>query len=134
VLLLERYFSFNGRLARFPFFVRGIYLTIAAFVPMVVSIPLFANGRRVLWWIGMAVVVASIAAIVVSSASLTIRRLHDLGLSGYHAIWVGAAEVGWTALSYGPQYAILLGLPLFAIGLWLLLYPGNAGANRFGNQ
>ena len=134
VLLLERYFSFNGRLARLPFFVRGIYISIAAFVPWVVSIPLFASGSRVLWWMGLAVLVASIAAIASSSASLTVRRLHDLGLSGYHAIWVGAAELGWTALSYGPEYAILLGLPLFTIGLWLLLYPGNARANRFGNQ
>ncbi len=132
--LLERYFSFDGRLARLPFLIRGVYLTIAAFVPFVASIVLFANGSRVLWWAGLAVVIVSIAAFGVSSTSLTVRRLHDLGLSGYHAIWVGAAELGWTVLSYGPDYAILIGLPLLAIGLWLVFYPGNAGVNRFGSQ
>jgi uncharacterized membrane protein YhaH (DUF805 family) len=64
--------------------------------------------------------------------SLAVRRLHDLGLSGYHAIWVEAADFGATVLSYGPPRMLLLALPLAAINLWLLLWPGNAEANRFG--
>jgi uncharacterized membrane protein YhaH (DUF805 family) len=130
---LDRYFSFHGRLARLPFFIRDIYLGIAGFVLLVASIPLFSNGGRVWWWVGFVEVIASIALFGVGAVSLIVRRLHDLGFSGYHAIWVGAAEAGWTVLSYGPPASILLGLPLAAIGLWLTFWPGNAGANRFGD-
>jgi uncharacterized membrane protein YhaH (DUF805 family) len=129
--LLQRYLSFDGRLARLPFFIRGVYLSIAVIVVFVVAIPLFAAGG-IWWWLGMLAVVAALVLEGVGEASLIVRRLHDLGLSGYHAIWVGAAEAGWLVLSYGPPRVIFLGLPLAAICLWLLFWPGNRDANRFG--
>jgi uncharacterized membrane protein YhaH (DUF805 family) len=128
----ERYFSFDGRLARLPFFIRGVYLGIIGTMFLVASIPLFANGARALWWAGLAVVIGGIAFTLTSEVSLIVRRLHDLGLAGYHAIWVAAAEIGWTIMSYGSDYAILLALPLFGVGLWLMFYPGQVSANRFG--
>ena len=132
--LRNRYFSFSGRVARIPFFVRGIYLSIVTIVLVFASVPLFANGSQVFWWAGLALVAVAIAGPGVSMISLIVRRLHDLGLSGYHAIWVVAAELGWTSLSYGPVDAQWLGLPLFAVSIWLTFYPGNAGDNQFGSQ
>jgi uncharacterized membrane protein YhaH (DUF805 family) len=129
--LLQRYLSFDGRLARLPFFIRGVYLSIAVSVVFVIAIPLFAAGS-VYWWLGMLDAIAGVALFGVGEASLTVRRLHDLGLSGYHAIWVGAAEAGWFVLSYGPPRVMFLALPLAAIGLWLLFWPGNGDVNRFG--
>jgi len=131
--LLERYFSFRGRLARLPFFIRCIYVNIAAMIPLVVGLALFTNGGRLWWWAGFAAVLISFAMLGVGLASAFVRRLHDLGLSGYHAIWIGAAEAVWTALTNAPLHAVLMGLPLFAIDLWLTFWPGNAGANRFGD-
>lgn len=131
--ILDRYFSFYGRLARLPFFIRGIYQSIAGFVIFIASVPLFTSGSRVLWWVALAGVVLLAAAIFVSSMSLIVRRLHDIGLSGYHAIWVAIAEAVCTAMSISPGELIILGLPFLAISLWLLFYPGNAGANRFGD-
>jgi uncharacterized membrane protein YhaH (DUF805 family) len=131
--IIERYFSFHGRLARLPFFIRSIYLSIASTVLMIASIPLFANGSRILWWAGLVVVIAAIAVPALGEISLTVRRLHDLGLSGYHAIWVAAADAAGTILSYdNSDLALYVSLPLLAIGLWLLFWPGQAGANRFG--
>src|ERR1700733_4673382 len=75
---LDRYFSFHGRLARLPFFIRDIYLGIAGFVLFVASIPLFSNGGRVWWWVGFVEVIASIALFGVGAVSLIVRRLHDL--------------------------------------------------------
>jgi uncharacterized membrane protein YhaH (DUF805 family) len=129
--VLGRYLSFYGRLARQPFFVRNVYLAIVATLLLLVSMLLFVNGG-LWWWFGVVVVAAWIALICVGSASLMVRRLHDLGLSGYHVVWVGAAEIGATALSYGPPKIVLLALPLAAVGLWLLFWPGNVEANRFG--
>jgi uncharacterized membrane protein YhaH (DUF805 family) len=130
--LVERYLSFRGRLARLPFFVRELSLNITAAVISFASIPLFANGSRVLWWAGLLVLLASLALLAVGTISLIVRRLHDLNLSGYHAIWFAAVEVCWVAVTYGPPEAILLGLPLGAIYFWLALWPGTRGVNRFG--
>jgi uncharacterized membrane protein YhaH (DUF805 family) len=131
--LLQRYLSFDGRLARLPFFIRNVYLGItAAGVLVVIAVPLFAAGG-IWWWLGIADVIACLGFLGVSSVSLMVRRLHDLGLSGYHAIWVGTAEAGWSVLSYGPPRVMFLGLPLAAICFWLLFWPGHRDANRFGD-
>jgi uncharacterized membrane protein YhaH (DUF805 family) len=131
--LLQRYLSFDGRLARLPFFIRSVYLGIATSVVLIVTaVPLFATGG-VWWWLGIADVIACLVFLGVGAVSLTVRRLHDLGLSGYHAIWVGTAEAGWSVLSHGPPRVMFLGLPLAAISFWLLFWPGNRNANRFGD-
>jgi uncharacterized membrane protein YhaH (DUF805 family) len=128
---LQRYLSFDGRLARLPFFIRGIYLGMAAAVFFLVSIPLFINGG-IWWWLGIFAVIAWFALLAVGTVSLMVRRLHDLGLSGYHAIWVAAAQGIWAFLANAPPKVMLLGLPLAAICFWVTFWPGNKEANRFG--
>jgi uncharacterized membrane protein YhaH (DUF805 family) len=123
--LRNRYFSFNGRLARLPSFARSFSLSVAAGVIFFASIPLFSNGARLWWWMGLVVVIASGAVLAVGLASLIVRRLHDLGMSGYNAIWVAVADVGGSVLSYAPPKVLLLALPLFAINFWLTFWPGN---------
>ena len=129
--LLANYFSFHGRLARMSFFVRGVYLSVALLILIIASIPLFSNGGRALWWAGLAELIISAAVVFVAMASLIVRRLHDLGLAGYHVIWVGAAQLSGTILSYQSDYMLLTGLPFLAISLWLIFYPGNEGANGY---
>ena len=128
---LGRYLSFYGRVARLSFFRRSIYLSFAAVVIFELGMLLLINGSM-WWWLGIAVATASGIVLCVGNASLMVRRLHDLGWSGYHLIWVGTAEIGSAALSYGPPRAVLLALPLSVVGPWLLFWPGNADANRFG--
>ena len=130
--MVARFFSLDGRLARLPFFLRGIQVAIGAAVIFFLSLPLFMNGGRALWWAGILVVALAGAVIVIATVSLTVRRLHDLNLSGYHAIWVIAAQAVSEVLSYGSAKMMLFGLPVAAIGLWLMFWPGNKQANRFG--
>jgi uncharacterized membrane protein YhaH (DUF805 family) len=94
----------------------------------------FFSREGLWWWLGILIVAAALVLLFVGGVSLTIRRLHDLGLSGYHAIWVTAAQTMWVPLSYGPPEIMLAGLPLAAVGLWLLFWPGNRGPNRFGEK
>lgn len=130
---IELYLSFQGRLSRGPYFIRGIQLAIFAIIPFIASIMLFKSGN-VLWWVGVAVIVATIGVFAIGQASLIVRRLHDLGLSGYHAIWIGAAEFAGTFLSHATAHVAVLASPVVVINLWLLFYPGHRGVNRFGAQ
>jgi uncharacterized membrane protein YhaH (DUF805 family) len=131
--LFEKYFSFQGRLARLPYFIRGIQLGVAATLVFLLSIPAFSNGNGVLWWLGLVLVVVASAIYLGGFASLIVRRLHDLGLPGYHAIWVAIALVISNIASYSQSYSVvLLNLPFIAVGLWILFWPGQRGPNRFG--
>jgi uncharacterized membrane protein YhaH (DUF805 family) len=128
----DRYLSFDGRLARLPFFTRSLSLGVTAGVIFFISIPFFSNGGRFWWWIGLLVVIAALVFLVAGLACLIVRRLNDLGLSGYHAIWVGAAYGGASVLSYAPPKVILFALPVFLINFWLMFWRGDKKTNRFG--
>jgi uncharacterized membrane protein YhaH (DUF805 family) len=131
--IFERYFSFQGRLGRLPYFIRSVQLGIAVSVIFFLSIPAFSNGNGILWGIGLLLVVVAGAIYLGGVASLIVRRLHDLGLSGYHAIWVVIASAPGTAATYSHNFNVfLLNLPFIAVGLWILFWPGQRGPNRFG--
>jgi uncharacterized membrane protein YhaH (DUF805 family) len=129
---LQRYFSFDGRLARLPLLIRILYLSIASWLVFLPSVPLFSSGTRAGYWSGLLFVAAWVILLCVGTVSLFVRRLHDLGLSGYHVVWVVAVQICSTVLSNGPPKVVLMGLPLALVGLWLMLWPGNKKANRFG--
>jgi uncharacterized membrane protein YhaH (DUF805 family) len=124
--------SFDGRLARLPYFARGFFLAVLAGALFMVSIPLFARDG-VWWWFGLLDVMASLLFLSIGTVSLIVRRLHDLGWSGYHAIWVTAAMAGWAVLSHGSPRMLIAGLPLAVVGAWLVFWPGNKSSNRFGD-
>src|SRR3984957_6869442 len=112
--LYDRFFMFDGRLARLPFFLRGIQVGILSLILFFATLPLFMNGSPLQWRAGVAGVILSVVVLAVATLSLTVRRLHDLSLSGYHAIWVVAAEVVAEWLSCGSNKAVLFSLPLVA--------------------
>jgi uncharacterized membrane protein YhaH (DUF805 family) len=131
--LFEKYFSFQGRLARLPYFGRGFQVGVAAAVVFILSTAAFINGDGILRGIGFLLVAVAGAIFLGGFASLAVRRLHDLGLAGYHAIWVAIALVISNAVTYSHSYrTVLLNLPFIAVGLWIQLWPGQRGPNRFG--
>jgi uncharacterized membrane protein YhaH (DUF805 family) len=131
--LLDRYFSFDGRLARLRFFARNIALGIGPGVLFIASLPLFSTDTQLGFWAGVLIVIAAFALFAAGLASLTVRRLHDLGLSGYHAIWAVAAQAGLVVLPYAPPAKSLFAVPLAAVWLWISFWPGSRTANRFGD-
>jgi uncharacterized membrane protein YhaH (DUF805 family) len=128
--IVERYLSFEGRLARLPFFGRGIFLGVVAAAIGMASIPLFSRDG-LWWWFGILVVAAALVLLFVGGVSLTIRRSGIVGLSrdlGYSRTGALGPPFLRAARSHAP------GLPLAAVGLWLLFWPGNRGPNRFGEK
>jgi uncharacterized membrane protein YhaH (DUF805 family) len=135
--LSKMFFSFTGRLGRLAFLLRGMALGITPGLLMVFGLALVLHGA--LWWLGFLIGLIALAGLIMSGASLVVRRLHDLNLSGRHAIW-----------AVPLQYAVLLpaalasqGVDIWGIdltsnffaavtGAWLLFWPGAKTKNRFG--
>jgi uncharacterized membrane protein YhaH (DUF805 family) len=84
--MIKKFFAFAGRIGRLSYLLRGMGLGITTGLLFVLGFTLFLRGA--LWWLGILIAVAALAALVVGFASLVARRLHDMNWSGYHAIWV----------------------------------------------
>jgi uncharacterized membrane protein YhaH (DUF805 family) len=136
--MIKKFFAFAGRIGRLSYLLRGMGLGIVTSLLFALGFTLFLHG--VLWWLGILVSIAALAALVVGFASLVARRLHDFNWSGYHAIWVvpalfagvfvpAALASDGVDISGFDQMIYLL---VAAIGASLLLVPGTKEENRFG--
>lgn len=67
------------------------------------------------------------------SVAITVKRLHDVGLSGLNAIWIGL--LGMIGDPLDTNAPILMGAAAISIiaQLWLCIEPGAKRPNRFGN-
>lgn len=117
---IEKYFSISGRLSQLPYFTRGLQIAILVTLLSLPSIWLFSSGSDLLWWAGLFFAAVCGIILVAGSASLVVRRLHDLGLSGYHAIWI-IPLLAIPATNSETYFAI----PLIALSAWLTFWPGQ---------
>ena len=64
---------------------------------------------------------------------VTVKRLHDVGLSGLNTIWIGL--LGLVGDPHNTNSTLLMGAAAVSIiaQLWLCIEPGARRANRFGN-
>jgi uncharacterized membrane protein YhaH (DUF805 family) len=130
-------FSFRGRLARLPYFGYGLATAVMMLVLIGMGAGVMEAAKNVpvvraitgLLFVGGAIVCAIWIGI-----GLTVRRLHDMGLVGTHAIWIYLlsilAELG---LATHSLMGAVLVLPNFGASLWLLFKPGMREVNRFGS-
>jgi uncharacterized membrane protein YhaH (DUF805 family) len=134
----KMFFTFEGRIGRLSYLLRGMGLGIVTGSLLVIGFTLFLSGT--LWWLGILIFIAALAALVVSLASLVARRLHDMNFSGYHAIWVVPLQVLGAivppALASGgvdvSGFEPAIDLVIAAICACLFLWPGTKEENRFG--
>jgi uncharacterized membrane protein YhaH (DUF805 family) len=130
-------FSFSGRLPRLRYFLLSLVtIALVGAAAAVLAVAIFATGARIgsLAMIGSAVIV--LAASIVG-LSLSVRRLHDLDLSGWWvlAIWLGPSVVEGVVIGLAGNPKLgnaLSGVIGLAVVLWLWLSPGTRGTNRFG--
>jgi len=132
--ILRWFFSFHGRVGR-RVFIFG-YLIVAALF-FTIGWPLLSviAGVHTLYLMYILYILSFIANF--SLASLMVKRLHDMGLSGFWALGVisanalcayivGKMPVNWVLL------AVFWTPILFICFLMLVLYPGERKDNAYG--
>jgi uncharacterized membrane protein YhaH (DUF805 family) len=134
-----RYFAFQGRLPRRPFVKRHLALGALLLAGLVPGGGLILTEHGALRVLG-AVLLAGVALpVLAASLALHVRRLHDLGLSGwwmlvYPVAAAVAALLALAALRAGapPLLRDLLAASFLAITPLLALIRGDRQDNRFG--
>jgi uncharacterized membrane protein YhaH (DUF805 family) len=133
-------FLFGGRLGRLGYF--GYSIGSGILIALMIGAVTRAMGANLLYpsQVPAGVIAVFIAGFVLSGIIgfvLTIKRLHDLDLSGW---WTPVIMVLHTGLS-GASFAIHSeDLRAFALGtqllIWFILcfWPGTPGANRYGER
>jgi uncharacterized membrane protein YhaH (DUF805 family) len=108
------FFSLSGRVSRAAYFLAGLLLAIAQALPLyrVMLVP-EGSPQGQMWAVIFGVI---FFASLWCNVALAVKRLHDFGKPGI--------------------LAVLLFIPVVSIVAFLVLclFPGNTGANRYGNR
>jgi uncharacterized membrane protein YhaH (DUF805 family) len=108
--MFANYFNFSGRSGRPEFWYSGLFLVVAGLLAILIDAFVFGYGLDYLF--GPAYVVYALATIIPSIA-VAVRRLHDIGRSGW-----------WSLVAF-------TGVGLIVLVYWSCL-PGEPGANQYG--
>ncbi len=138
--LTQTLFGFRGRLPRLRWFVCSFALGVATAAAwggaFAVGYAMERNGSE-----GGGQFVAGLLAglwgiaLVWVSLALNAKRLHDLGQSGWHLLWINAVNVvAQLTVSSAPAVAMLCGLFGVAVMLVFLFRKGTSGPNAFGDD
>ena len=119
------FFGFNGRLPRGAYFGLSLVAAVALLICFFVAVGALSADR-----LDMAITVYFAAAAWICGA-LVAKRLHDMGYSGAHAIWIVPIQLaaGW----YGRQVMILWAVAV-SLGLYLVFTRGEDGNNAYGPE
>lgn len=122
-----RLFTFEGRLNRFVYFKHSLLTGFVFVVPWIIVIAVLSRLEiENVQILEILVSALFIAAYAVFTASLVVRRLHDMGLSGWWGLLAAAALLALIPLS--PTIADTGSL----IASFVLLFsPGQSRTNRF---
>lgn len=124
----ELLFSFRGRTGRLPFLILTMSGWALAFGLVRINPRLLLAYGHLSQsaFLGLALVMIWV------SLAISVKRLHDVGLSGFNLIWIGLLElIGDPLATHSP---FLMGAAAVSISaqLWLCAEPGTKGPNRFG--
>jgi uncharacterized membrane protein YhaH (DUF805 family) len=130
VALVHLLFGFDGRLGRRRFALGLVLALLLAAIPL--GLGILASGPDQFMSI-LAGIVLAVMILIWSLPALGTQRLHDLGLSGLHMVWVAGLALAaiWLDDPY-PLASLGLQILLGLITLGLLFIPGEREANRFG--
>jgi len=126
--LLRKYFTFSGRASRSEFWWFSLFCWLALFAGMFLNIGMSIiatlTDLDLLRMVGAVLAIPLLLlwlASIIPAIAVTVRRLHDRGLSG------------WWYLGYCISLLLpLLGFVLTIVMIVILARDGEPGANRFG--
>ena len=126
-------FSFSGRIGRLAYL--GYTLLMALFVGVTIGggIALMATGETTGAVLGGGLAAIGFLLSIWMGLALLFKRLHDIGMSGAHSIWIYLINLAPNATALvSPTVTILLYIVSFGVMLWLLFMPGDAEPNKYG--
>jgi uncharacterized membrane protein YhaH (DUF805 family) len=109
-----RLLSFSGRLGRLRYWIYGVVLSVSLIPLILLALGASLISHTAPGPLSLLLVFAGEAAVLFGCVVLVRRRLNDLDKSG------------WLTL------LMLVPLVNAVFGIWILFWPGTAGANRFG--
>jgi uncharacterized membrane protein YhaH (DUF805 family) len=123
-------FKFRGRLPRLGFFRDAVWLGFIVGVFAVLGTQsLIQGGAGSIFgpiWLAVG------ALLIWGGIALTIRRLHDIGLSGVHVIWIWLVNVAATSfIAVSPVLSLLSSFLALGVALWLLFAPSDPALNKY---
>ena len=125
-------FGFDGRLGRLAYLGYWVLAIVAQSLMTSVAGLLFKMG-------GNGPIVGGIITALImgfgvwAMLALQVKRLHDIGYSGLHVIWITVLGLGTVIMAaMAPILAVIGGLMGLCVFLWLLFAPGQPEANKFG--
>jgi len=132
-------FGYQGRLSRLAYFgysllLGAIFMAIFVVVCMTAGFVAVQNGtspERAGEIAGLATAGLLLLVAIWPASALITKRLHDMGQSGAHTIWIMLLSYAGLVVSDLGASAIL-GLASMVASLWLLFGPGEPGPNRYG--
>lgn len=112
-------------MARIPYFVYSFTVFMTIFVLSFVWGMYVTEG----WWLLLDTLVVAAVCILASWANLAItaKRLHDLGLSAWHMIWLFLPTILPFILPI-KELVLTCWLTSFLISLWLIFWPSSKNA------
>lgn len=116
---------FTGRVARLNYFLTGLILGVILGLIVLIANPftltlLFASGGLQSLFITLVAGVVGLV-LIIPALSLTVRRMHDIGLSGWWYLLV--IVISGLFHFFGPIFNI-----------FLIVMPGTSGPNKYGNE
>lgn len=135
--LWKKIFTTKGRLNRWPYSKYSIGLLL--FLVIIVALPLgimmnetYKRYENIILLCGFLFIVACIFAFVAQSM-LTIRRLHDLNLSGrWYLLWVLIIVLENLLVDISPVSSRLCSLISLIVSLFVVFKRGTIGDNKYG--
>jgi uncharacterized membrane protein YhaH (DUF805 family) len=127
--LFSALFSPRGRMARLPYFGYSVLLLVMMMAMLAVMVFGVAAGPEAVSTLGIVGIIVVGLIALYSDICLTMKRLHDLNLSGLHAIWIYCLSLAACATSgVGQDHGIMISLASLVASLWLLFAPGTKNA------
>ncbi len=127
----HKVFDFDGRIGRIAYLLYTILDWLVTAMVVVAGLVLTRPGLTMIP--GILLVAAAAVSLIWVNLALTVKRLHDTGRSGAHAIWIallGALTV--VSAFHRSVLALVLAAAIVGVFCWLVYVPGDEGRNLFG--